>query len=569
MALSSFAAALAALAALAAAQVPSVPPVVHRAEVVWPDADWPGEMASLPLGNGDVSAQAWIERASGDLLLYLAKSDAFDISALPIKVGRLRLAFRPALWTPGNSSGWTQRLSPADGSVTIGQASGYAVRVLVDANAPALRVAASHSSAGFALTVTLEMYDAVANWRRNETRSYGELSGSRFNVSDGNPNGMGSFCRERFLEPDTLVPAQQLQSVPALKERVVWYHRNTAPSDGAPTYYEETMLTQGLDPAAFPDPMLHRTFGGAMGGAGFARAAADGDAALTTTAAARERRVLEVSLATVEACPSEAAWLAALARAVDTEAQRLGGSLEAKEAAHNATWEGLWSRSYVDISGDAEAGDLEAVNYAYVWQRYLDLCDGRDTWGVIKFNGQAFTVSENGTFGGRDLAKGGVCSADHRDWGPCKQQTIRLRSLSQSERVRAARARALMRICNRQLDPEHPAAVLQRHPRGRLGRAARHPPLLQPLHGRGPSAGAGHDGHRRCLLAGDFDAVGDLRRGRAWVRMQWLRPGCAAGAQPLPHRQGESARRRPQRRSRATSRWAQCTTRSREAPCPT
>ena len=67
MALSSFAAALAALAALAAAQAPSVPPVVHRAEVVWPDADWPGEMASLPLGNGDVSAQAWVARASGDL----------------------------------------------------------------------------------------------------------------------------------------------------------------------------------------------------------------------------------------------------------------------------------------------------------------------------------------------------------------------------------------------------------------------------------------------------------------------------------------------------------------------
>ena len=79
--------------------------------------------------------------------------------------------------------------------------------------------------------------------------------------------------------------------------------------------------------------------------------------------------------------------------------------------AHAATWTGLWNRSYVDISAakpppdsarartidaDVSAGaeggelddDVEAVNDAYVWQRYLDLADGRNTWGVIKFNGQ-------------------------------------------------------------------------------------------------------------------------------------------------------------------------------------
>jgi hypothetical protein len=40
----------------------------------------------MPFGNGDVSAQAWVERDTGDLLMYLAKSDAFDINAMPIKV---------------------------------------------------------------------------------------------------------------------------------------------------------------------------------------------------------------------------------------------------------------------------------------------------------------------------------------------------------------------------------------------------------------------------------------------------------------------------------------------------
>jgi hypothetical protein len=53
----------------------AIPDVVHRAAVSWPDADWPAEMGSMPLGNGDVSGQAWVCRESGELLVYLAKSD--------------------------------------------------------------------------------------------------------------------------------------------------------------------------------------------------------------------------------------------------------------------------------------------------------------------------------------------------------------------------------------------------------------------------------------------------------------------------------------------------------------
>jgi hypothetical protein len=59
--------------------------------------------------------------------------------------------------------------------------------------------------------------------------SYGELSGARFNASAGNPNGMGSYCLERFLEPDTLVAAPRLAPFPALLHRVV----GRAPSPNA------------------------------------------------------------------------------------------------------------------------------------------------------------------------------------------------------------------------------------------------------------------------------------------------------------------------------------------------
>jgi hypothetical protein len=102
-------------------------------------------------------------------------TQAFDINALPIKVGRLRLTFDPPLWRPGrngSSSGggnrsWSQTLWPANGSITIrtgggssgsssavgggGGGGGYDVTILIDANAPVLRVHARHSSAQFTL----------------------------------------------------------------------------------------------------------------------------------------------------------------------------------------------------------------------------------------------------------------------------------------------------------------------------------------------------------------------------------------------------------------------------------
>lgn len=170
-----------------------------------------------------------------------------------------------------------------------------------------------------------------------------------------------------------------------------------------------------------------------MGGERFSRL--DGsDTVLSATSAAGHTQplMLQVVLQTVDACADEATFLKSLVAAVAVEAAR--DTLSDKNTAHNAVWEELWSRSHVDISvgtnlatdGAAEgAGSLsakvfepsnvEAVNMAYVWQRYLDLCDGRDSWGIIKFNGQAFTTSLNGTQQGH---KPGVVSADYRDWGP-------------------------------------------------------------------------------------------------------------------------------------------------------
>ena len=124
----------------------------------------------------------------------MAKSDAFDVNALPIKVGRLRLRFEPRLWAGPGERGWAMALHPANGTVTITTAggAGYTVTVAVDANSPVLRVvaaygggggdggggAAAEAAAGAKVTAALEMYDAAANWARNESRPYTALADS-------------------------------------------------------------------------------------------------------------------------------------------------------------------------------------------------------------------------------------------------------------------------------------------------------------------------------------------------------------------------------------------------------
>lgn len=189
-----------------------------------------------------------MERDSGDLLVYLAKSDAFDINALPIKVGRLRLSFSPPLWTPETSrnGSWAQTLTVTNGTVAIQATAGYRVSVVVDANAPVLRVTGDHV-AGFQLRAALELVHPPSNWYRNMTRSYHDLTRvpdsplGPFNASapNTNPNGFGSYCLERFLEPDTVVGSAELSGIAGLSRSVVWYHRNvdTAPAHGVPALY--------------------------------------------------------------------------------------------------------------------------------------------------------------------------------------------------------------------------------------------------------------------------------------------------------------------------------------------
>ena len=89
--------------ARAAADSARLPAPTDSLEVTWTS---PGTNAagSMPLGNGDISVNAWAE-TNGDLLLYIGKSDSWDGNGRLLKLGRLRLHFLNHPFAAANPGG--------------------------------------------------------------------------------------------------------------------------------------------------------------------------------------------------------------------------------------------------------------------------------------------------------------------------------------------------------------------------------------------------------------------------------------------------------------------------------
>ena len=94
---------------------------------------------SMPLGNGDIGLNVWMEK-SGDLLFYISKTDAWSDNVGRnkglVKLGRVRVKFLPAL-DAGARFSQTLRLRDGEIAITAGETK---LRVWVDANRPVVHM---------------------------------------------------------------------------------------------------------------------------------------------------------------------------------------------------------------------------------------------------------------------------------------------------------------------------------------------------------------------------------------------------------------------------------------------
>ena len=343
--------------------------------VIW-DSPSQDHNGSMPIGNGDIGMNVWVE-PGGDLLLLISKTDAWSENCRLLKLGRLRIKLSPNPFV--DASSFRQVLDLGQGEILIsGGRGGKAVslRVWVDAQRPVIRVEAEGATP-FNMEARLEVW-------RTQRRQLGDKEINSAYGLQGAPFPI-------HVHPDTVLKDQ--------RRRIVWYHRNET------SIWENNLQHQGMTDfiAQAIDPLLHRTFGACMRGS----ALKNKDSQTLVSETAKEHFVMSIH-ALCSQTATAGAWLRQLdqmAKANDAQ------DLQAQYQDHRAWWNRFWQRSWIRISGSPDA---ESVTRAYTLQRWISACAGRGAH-PIKFNGSIFSVNGDGF------------DADYRRWGgPYWWQNTRL-----------------------------------------------------------------------------------------------------------------------------------------------
>jgi hypothetical protein len=343
-------------------------------DVIWTT---PGknENDSMPIGNGDVAANVWTEQ-NGDVVLLVAKSDAWTELGKLVKLGRVRIKLSPNPF--GSEARFEQKLALEKGAIEI-KSGANTVQVWIDANHPVIHVE-THLARPGTLQASLELWRTTARPFETPSPERGglfEFGGHRLSIN---------------FEPDTVLPTRP--------DRLAWCHFNS--NSVYPLVLQQEHLGALL--VKYPDPLLHRCFGAALSGPGLV---SRDDHTLQSSTPGQELR-LDLYALTQEQAASPRSWetnLDALVKEVDRV--KIG---QARQA-HERRWNEFWNRSWIHVEGTTDAAN---VSQSYCIQRWMIACSSRGAQPA-KFNGGLFTV-------GHDMAEGKDSkSADHnpdfREWG--------------------------------------------------------------------------------------------------------------------------------------------------------
>jgi len=218
--------------------------------VVWdsPSADFNG---SMPIGNGDIGANVWVEE-NGDLLFYISKTDAWDEHARLVKLGKVRVSMTPSPFAKGGA--FKQELDLRNGVIHLTGAArnpdvSADLRFWIDANHPAIRITGT-TSAGTTVKAVLE------HWRTERREAAWDWS---FSGLGDKTLGADTFPYPVFIEPDTILTGSS--------HSVIWYHRN---KKSERSVWADTLRIQGLEDfmGQSKDPLENLTFGAMVRGRG-------------------------------------------------------------------------------------------------------------------------------------------------------------------------------------------------------------------------------------------------------------------------------------------------------------
>jgi hypothetical protein len=345
----------------------AAPGELDACNVVWttPSKDAAG---SMPLGNGEVGMNLWVEE-DGDLQFYVSRSDSLSEVSQLLKLGKVRLSISPNPFQTGKP--FKQELKLRDGlcEITAGEgASQIKLTVFVDAGNPVIHLLGESPS-------PVSVKASLETWRTaRRALDQGEHT-SAWTMRDA---------------PYALYESADVFATD-IGEAVAMYHRNEE------SVVPKTLDLQGLQSIAGKaiDPILNATFGCYMTAPGFKAK----DHSLETPAPVKSFS-LQIA-ANGQQTKTAKDWLLATK-------QQIEKSKQTSIALQRTTewWHAFWNRSWVFASIDQET----QLSRGYALQRYMQTCGGRGKY-PIKFNGGIFTVEPK--------AMGVPFGPDFRNWGDC------------------------------------------------------------------------------------------------------------------------------------------------------
>jgi alpha-L-fucosidase 2 len=336
--------------------------------VSWNSPSTTGSKGSMPLGNGDITANVWVE-SNGDLMMYIGKSDSWSEGTRLFKIGRLRISMSPNPFATGQPFTQVLNLYKGEIDITAGNAGSQVnLKVWIDANNAVIRVEASGDH-NFTMSCKTEMVRPIAH----TIISNDPLISSYWGVGG-----------------DPTPPTETADLKTTKTGSIEWYHRNTS------SPYQAILNNASLSSfsGTYPDPYINLTFGALAKGTNFNVV---NDSMLQSTSG--NKFALSIYPYTAQTSTANL-WDIQLASQVTQIDQT---DTTTAYTNHCTWWDAFWNRSWIFITGDAAA---TTVTRGYLLQRFMDACQGRGKY-PIKFNGGTFTMDSTATL-----------NADYRAWGP-------------------------------------------------------------------------------------------------------------------------------------------------------
>ena len=336
---------------------------------------------SMPLGNGDIGANLWVDE-QGQLCLYISKTDAFSEIGRLLKVGKVILRTKPQILS---AKDFNQTLKIEDGLIHIeatnAQKQSLSITCLIDANRPVLTISGKSN-----MPLEVELVNAI--WRT----SIDSLKGSERRSAYGIMDSKQPIMRE-------------IDSIISQKDQLIWVHQNKS------SIWQSTLDNQNISEfnQLSKDPLLNQNFGAIVSGTNFFNL---NDKTLLSKKPLTE---FELNIAVLKTQNVQlSTWR--------KEAQKILKNVEKipfseRLLLHKNWWADFWNQHYILITAaDQESKttqDTYAVTQGYLLQRYMNACAGRG--GLpIKFNGSIFNVDVEDNMGKKYLSN---YDADFRDWG--------------------------------------------------------------------------------------------------------------------------------------------------------